>query len=89
MCKQKRKSVLWLVDAFLKPLFWLRDALERVAGVPAEKIVEAHGTLHTSHCINSECCKEYDREWMTGLKQLFLITFTQPNLLEHLTTYQL
>lgn len=42
------------------------DALERVAGIPAEKLVEAHGTLHTSRCINPECRKEYDRKWMTG-----------------------
>ncbi|XP_046437101.1 NAD-dependent protein deacetylase sirtuin-2-like isoform X2 [Daphnia pulex] len=41
------------------------DALERVAGIPAEKLVEAHGTLHTSRCINPECRKEYDRKWMT------------------------
>lgn len=53
-----------------KKLFF-RDALERVAGVPAEKIVEAHGTLHTSHCINLECNKEYNREWMTGTIVIF------------------
>ncbi|KAK4019189.1 NAD-dependent protein deacetylase sirtuin-2 [Daphnia magna] len=41
------------------------DALERVAGIPAEKLVEAHGTLHTSRCINPECREEYDRKWMT------------------------
>lgn len=45
--------------------------MERVAGVPAEKIVEAHGTLHTSHCINLECNKEYNREWMTGTIVIF------------------
>lgn len=54
-------------------VFLLRDALERVAGVPAEKIVEAHGTLHTSHCINSKCNKEYNREWMTGIATFHII----------------
>jgi NAD-dependent deacetylase sirtuin 2 len=43
-----------------------RDALERVAGIPEDKIVEAHGTVHTSHCIKPDCSKEYDRKWMTG-----------------------
>ncbi|KDR06661.1 NAD-dependent protein deacetylase sirtuin-2 [Zootermopsis nevadensis] len=38
------------------------DTLERVAGLPAEKIVEAHGTFHTSHCL--ECKQEYEIEWM-------------------------
>jgi NAD-dependent deacetylase sirtuin 2 len=40
------------------------DTLERVAGLPAEKIVEAHGTFHTSHCL--ECKHEYAFEWMKG-----------------------
>lgn len=38
------------------------DTLERVAGLPAEKIVEAHGTFHTSHCL--ECKQEYTIDWM-------------------------
>ncbi|XP_023726162.1 NAD-dependent protein deacetylase sirtuin-2 isoform X3 [Cryptotermes secundus] len=38
------------------------DTLERVAGLPAEKIVEAHGTFHTSHCL--ECKHEYTVDWM-------------------------
>jgi NAD+-dependent protein deacetylase sirtuin 2 len=42
------------------------DALERVAGVPEEKLVEAHGTLHTSHCINHKCSKAYSLNWMKG-----------------------
>lgn len=41
--------------------------MERLAGIPAEKIVEAHGTLHTSHCIAPDCNKEYSREWITGI----------------------
>jgi NAD-dependent deacetylase sirtuin 2 len=38
------------------------DTLERVAGLPVEKIVEAHGTFHTSHCL--ECRQEYALDWM-------------------------
>lgn len=38
------------------------DTLERVAGVPSDKLVEAHGTFHTSHCL--ECGKEYSLPWM-------------------------
>lgn len=40
------------------------DALERVAGIPAEKIVEAHGTFHTSHCINGDCNREFSLDWL-------------------------
>lgn len=40
------------------------DTLERVAGVPADKLVEAHGTFHTGHCV--ECNSEYTLEWMKG-----------------------
>lgn len=38
------------------------DSLERVAGIPPEKIVEAHGTFFNSHCL--KCRKEYDLEFM-------------------------
>lgn len=38
------------------------DTLEHIAGLPAEKVVEAHGTFRTSHCI--ACRKEYTQEWM-------------------------
>jgi len=40
------------------------DTLERVSGIPGDKIVEAHGTFHTSHCL--ECEKEYELAWMKG-----------------------
>lgn len=40
------------------------DTLDRIAGIPEEKIVEAHGTFHTSHCMNRSCKKEYKLEWM-------------------------
>ncbi len=43
------------------------DTLERVAGIPGEKLVEAHGTFHTSHCINHKCKQEYSLDWMKGL----------------------
>nr|CAD7395678.1 unnamed protein product [Timema poppensis] len=45
------------------------DTLERVAGIPGEKLVEAHGTFHTSHCL--KCRKLYDLEWMKGLLKFF------------------
>ncbi|KAK6621550.1 hypothetical protein RUM44_001357 [Polyplax serrata] len=38
------------------------DGLEKVAGIPGSKIVEAHGTFFTSHCLS--CKKEYSLEWM-------------------------
>uniref|UniRef100_A0A1L8DXE4 NAD-dependent protein deacetylase n=1 Tax=Nyssomyia neivai TaxID=330878 RepID=A0A1L8DXE4_9DIPT len=48
---------------------WLRrhytqniDTLERIAGIPGEKIVEAHGTFYTNHCLG--CHKSYTMEWM-------------------------
>lgn len=38
------------------------DTLERIAGIPGEKLVEAHGTFHTNHCI--DCQREYSMEWV-------------------------
>lgn len=40
------------------------DTLERMAGLPEEKIVEAHGTFFTGHCL--ECHDEYNLDWMKG-----------------------
>lgn len=40
------------------------DTLERVANIPEEKIVEAHGTFYTSHCL--ECRKQYNLEFVKG-----------------------
>ncbi|ODV58365.1 histone deacetylase HST2, partial [Ascoidea rubescens DSM 1968] len=34
------------------------DCLERIAGIPEEKIVEAHGSFASNHCI--KCNKKYD-----------------------------
>lgn len=38
------------------------DTLERIAGIDDEKLVEAHGTFYTNHCI--DCDKEYTMEWV-------------------------
>ncbi|CAH8667059.1 unnamed protein product [Schistosoma margrebowiei] len=38
------------------------DSLERLSGLPEEKLVEAHGTFHTGHCI--KCKKLHDFEFM-------------------------
>ncbi|CAH1126649.1 unnamed protein product [Ceutorhynchus assimilis] len=38
------------------------DTLERVAEVPEQKLVEAHGTFYTGHCLS--CRKQYELEWM-------------------------
>ncbi|KAL8618864.1 hypothetical protein ACOMHN_000871 [Nucella lapillus] len=37
------------------------DTLERVAGLPSAKLVEAHGTFNTAHCL--ECEEEYSLPW--------------------------
>jgi len=38
------------------------DALEYLAGVPEDKIVEAHGSFQTSYC--TSCQKTYDLKWL-------------------------
>lgn len=43
------------------------DTLERIAGIDHEKLVEAHGTFYSNHCI--ECDKEYSMEW--AKKEIF------------------
>lgn len=35
-----------------------------MAGIPQEKIIEAHGSFHTAHCVG--CQKEYPHEWIRG-----------------------
>lgn len=37
------------------------DTLERIAGIDEEKLVEAHGTFYTNHCV--DCNDEYSMEW--------------------------
>lgn len=38
------------------------DTLEHLAGIPSEKLVEAHGTFRTNHC--TRCRAEYSMEWV-------------------------
>lgn len=38
------------------------DTLEHIAGISAEKIVEAHGSFYTNHCLT--CRQDYTKEWM-------------------------
>ncbi|VDK41919.1 unnamed protein product [Taenia asiatica] len=40
------------------------DQLERISGLPEDKMVEAHGSFHTGHCL--ECRKEYPFEFFKG-----------------------
>lgn len=36
--------------------------MEHIAGIPSEKLVEAHGTFRTNHCV--KCREEYSMEWV-------------------------
>jgi len=38
------------------------DGLDRLAGVPGDKLVEAHGSFHTAHCI--DCRKEHSHDFV-------------------------
>ncbi|KAM9978758.1 hypothetical protein ACTFIY_012531 [Dictyostelium cf. discoideum] len=38
------------------------DTLERIAGIPGNKLVEAHGSFATSHCVS--CKKEYSTDYV-------------------------
>lgn len=38
------------------------DTLDRLAGLPENKIIEAHGSFYTNHCLN--CKQQYDMAWM-------------------------
>ncbi len=42
------------------------DALERAAGIDADRIVEAHGTVHTGHCVKKDCNEQYSQQWIKG-----------------------
>lgn len=46
------------------------DTLERGAGIPEDKLVEAHGTFYTSHCL--ECRKEYPLDYIKS-KLIYLL----------------
>jgi len=43
------------------------DALEFLAGLPEEKVIEAHGTFQRSYCV--KCRKAYDLPWLK--KEIF------------------
>lgn len=43
------------------------DTLERIADIDHEKLVEAHGTFYSNHCI--DCSKEFSMEW--AKKEIF------------------
>jgi NAD+-dependent protein deacetylase SIR2 len=43
-------------------IYLLVDTLERRAGIPEDRIVEAHGSFATQRCIN--CKTEFDNEEM-------------------------
>ncbi|EDV90511.1 NAD-dependent protein deacetylase Sirt2 [Drosophila grimshawi] len=38
------------------------DTLDRLTGLPDEKIIEAHGSFNTNHCLR--CREEFDMAWM-------------------------
>ncbi|XP_062596966.1 NAD-dependent protein deacetylase sirtuin-2-like isoform X1 [Saccostrea cucullata] len=40
------------------------DTLESVAGIDADKMVEAHGSFRLGHCL--QCNAEYTQDWMKG-----------------------
>ena len=43
------------------------DGLERKAGVPEEKLIEAHGSFNKAHCITRKCHKEYSEAYIRDL----------------------
>lgn len=43
------------------------DTLERLAGIESDKLVEAHGTFYSNHCV--DCSDEYSMEW--AKKEIF------------------
>ena len=47
------------------------DTLERIAGIPEDKIVEAHGTFYTNHCL--ECKIAYSLEFVKGKDRQLII----------------
>jgi hypothetical protein len=54
------------VSCLLKCLLQNVDALERLAGIPEEVIVEAHGSFFTSHCIEPSCKRSYNYNDVKG-----------------------
>lgn len=54
--------LLWEKGLLLRHYTQNIDTLERVAGLPSEILVEAHGTFYTGHCL--KCRAPYTLEWM-------------------------
>ncbi|KAF7989235.1 hypothetical protein HCN44_007832 [Aphidius gifuensis] len=54
--------LLWEKGLLLRHYTQNIDTLERVAGLPDDKLVEAHGTFHTGHCL--KCRSLYDFTWI-------------------------
>jgi NAD-dependent SIR2 family protein deacetylase len=48
------------------------DALEIVAKIPDEKLINAHGSFKKGHCLS--CNKEYSLEWMKSIS-FYIINF--------------
>ena len=45
------------------------DGLERKAGVPEDKLIEAHGSFNKAHCISKGCREEYSESWLRDMVQ--------------------
>ena len=56
-----------------------------MAGVNEDKIVEAHGTFYTSHCM--KCRKDYTFEWMKGMLSFCLCSFKHAQVLSFVICY--
>ncbi|XP_046606279.1 NAD-dependent protein deacetylase Sirt2 [Neodiprion virginianus] len=54
--------LLWEKGLLLRHYTQNVDTLERIAGIPGDALVEAHGTFHTGHCL--QCKASYEFEWM-------------------------
>ncbi|KAK9298425.1 hypothetical protein QLX08_008220 [Tetragonisca angustula] len=54
--------LLWEKGLLLRHYTQNIDTLERMAGLPPEKLVEAHGTFHTGRCL--KCRAPYTLSWM-------------------------
>jgi len=54
--------LLWEKGLLLRHYTQNIDTLERIAGLPSDKLVEAHGTFHTGHCL--KCRAPYTFPWM-------------------------
>lgn len=59
------------LDSTMYILFQNIDGLERMAGISEEKLIQAHGTMATAHCM--ECGHKYSQHWVKG--QNLLIVF--------------